>query len=1035
MSQPSRSLHRVLPLAGALCLSAFASASSAQPKGNAGAAGAEDAAAAGAFGSGPELDRVADPRVSLIASLSLGQLDPAVDPQSLFETSLVDEVALELDRVRLRALLERLDAPATKPAASGSAKAKPPASAAPSASAAASAPSLQADIDALDKPAWQARVALDRARLAFLSLPVARRAEILADHAARREAAKPKESPEDRRARLAAEEQARVLAAASQARSEAERLVGEELARLIGVERDVNAARESFREARPLLAARKDAVLGVQRRVRDAKAADAASADAAYDAVRASLRSARDALERSLDDLATGRSAIPPLGDDPLVDIPAEVSTDAVRQRRAAVADNIRVASSEEVLLRHARTAAMLDEVNVLNRERLGLLPALSAEKRSAVTSFSPTGLEQAAAEARHLKLVLRYHQQVALGWAKTIRSGGSSNVSLWTVGVTLVPWLLLLAGFAWLRRRIGPLLALVASRFEEEDRSDRRTTPSVPTHAARFASRVHRPLEWLAFGALSLWLLPPSVRSLLEVQLVALAIAWVFSGALVVNVIDAIAATTDHPLSEEAAPAAALRLRSLRLVGRIVTLFALVLVVTARLVGEGTVYTWVLSTCWIAAVPVFLLIVRWWRETIFERVEAVRKKTAVQSWVLANRAGWKSFLAGIVGAVHLFATGTVKVVRDRVSSFNLARRAHAYLFRRELDRLAEDGQDVAKLPLPPAAASALSPERSDGERLPSPGDVVSAALALRLGAGKGGVFGLVAPRGLGKSSLLRALAAEHEGATLVACTTETSLETLRAIVDALPPSPDAAPRLVLLDDAHVLVRPVIGGFAELDAVLSLARATDDRLVWVFSIDALLWPLIARARDARPLFDHLHVLEPWNEEQIGALVDARTQEAGLSPSFDDLLEPLPPSADEIDRLEALESRKRGYVRMLWDHVRGNPGLALQAWRASLALTPSGELRVRALPQPDVTQLETLPDTTLFVLRAVMQLSPAQPATVATITRLSSEQVTNTLRFGEANGYLEATDEGFRVSWRWLDTLQRLLERRHLLVRA
>jgi hypothetical protein len=239
----------------------------------------------------------------------------------------------------------------------------------------------------------------------------------------------------------------------------------------------------------------------------------------------------------------------------------------------------------------------------------------------------------------------------------------------------------------------------------------------------------------------------------------------------------------------------------------------------------------------------------------------------------------------------------------------------------------------------------------------------------------------------------------------------------------------------LLVDDAHSLVRPVIGGLRELDAALTLARSTGDRFVWVFAIDALLWPLISRARDARPLFDRLHVLAPWDEEQIGALIDARTLGAQLSPSFVELLEPLPSSADEVDRLEALENRKKGYVRMLWDHVQGNPALALEAWRASLAITPSGEVRVRPLQLPDVGQLEILSDTTLFVLRAVMQLSPAKPEAVAEITRLSCEEITNTLRFGEANGYLVESTEGFRVSWRWLDTLHRLLERRHLLVRG
>ena len=80
------------------------------------------------------------------------------------------------------------------------------------------------------------------------------------------------------------------------------------------------------------------------------------------------------------------------------------------------------------------------------------------------------------------------------------------------------------------------------------------------------------------------------------------------------------------------------------------------VLLVSARLVGKGTVYSWVYSTCWFAAIPVFLILVRWWREVVFERVERVRRKSALQAWMLVNRSGWKSFFAAMVAAVQLFA-------------------------------------------------------------------------------------------------------------------------------------------------------------------------------------------------------------------------------------------------------------------------------------------------------------------------------------------------------------------------------------------
>ena len=42
----------------------------------------------------------------------------------------------------------------------------------------------------------------------------------------------------------------------------------------------------------------------------------------------------------------------------------------------------------------------------------------------------------------------------------------------------------------------------------------------------------------------------------------------------------------------------AALRLRSLRLISRVIKIFALILIPSARLVGQA-IYKWVFSTCW----------------------------------------------------------------------------------------------------------------------------------------------------------------------------------------------------------------------------------------------------------------------------------------------------------------------------------------------------------------------------------------------------------------------------------------------------
>jgi hypothetical protein len=1007
---------------------------------------AQDAGSPDAGDGGAE-SPLADPRTAQVRALLDQTLDIAVEPQSLFPVPLGDDTAVRLEAAKLTMLL-KASSEAAPPAPPIEASAKPrgtPTAAPPAASASSSASAAGAS--AIPPSIWEASVALDRARLDFYSLPRQRRDELLRAHQARKDAVRTKESDEERRAREAEQERQTALEAARVARSESERVVGEELARLIGVESAVSAVQDRFRGVREDIASRRDAALGWQRRVRDAKAATPADADVTYDALRRALRVSRDDLAAALDALDAGQSAVPEIGPDPLPEIPPEIPTEKVRERRASVEKQIAAARVEEQTVREELASELLDESTSLNQERLGLLPFLSADKRTAITGFTEAGLEQARSEARHLVLVLRYHRHVAVSELLAVRKRqGVSDMSIWRGTLATVPWVLAVMAFVWFRRRSPKLLALADGRFEETERAAGLTEPSLARRGLTFLGGVHRELEWLGFFVVGVWLLPPGMQGLLEVQLLTVIVGWTLGGALIVNAINTLAASADAPEVRAADQIGKLRLLSLRLVGRVVVAFALILVLSSRLVGEGTVYSWVLSTCWLAAIPVFFILVRWWRETIFVRVERVRRKSRMQEWVLANRRGWKSFFAAMLAAVQLFALGSYKTTRNWLAGFNVARRAHAYLFKRELDRMVSGAATVELRPLGAAPLESLSPDRAGEVWIDSPADAHLAAIRTRTSEKSGGVIALVGPRGMGKSSVFRRLAGEVEGSVIVGCTAGASASSLRTAVDnavAASPEPSkegaaapaARPTLVMLDDAHVLIKSVLGGLKTFDEVLALARERSDGTLWVFAIDGVVWPFLRRARDARPLFDEVLVLDPWSDDQIGDVLASRSAEAGLETTFEDLLEKLPPSADEIDKQEALTAKQVGYFRMIWDYARGNPAMALEVWRASLAEGADGTARVRPLQAPDSTQLDALPDSTLFILKAVLQMSPARVADVAEATRLSEAQVQNVLRFAQAHGYLTAQGGGFRVAWPWLRAVMRLLERRHLLVNS
>lgn len=976
-----------------------------------------------------------DLRAVQIRQLIDGTLDTSVPAESLFDVALSDEVAVQVELRRLRALLAAVSerpvaAPANTPTSASTTT-----SSAASATSTREAPSFEAasvanaasnrvaESPVAQSESWTRRLELDRARLEFYVLDATKRASILAAHAARR-------VTEREGARLPSDgEQA--LAAARAARAEAERLVAEEGARLAVLDDQVRIERLRYQERRGELGLRRDLVFGWQRRVRDAMSADAIAADSTYDAIARQLRGSREELVAALGELSAA-SDVPSVGVNVLSAIPTDISTDAVRERRMAVERAIAEAQREEVNLREERCAALLGEISALNLERLGLLPQLTLAKRRAVTGLTSAGLEQALAEAEHLSLILRYHQHVARRWLLTLRSGETAGVSPWLAAVFLVPLMGVLLVFVWGRRRIQLLLQLAEERLASSDRSQHRTTQSSARHFFRVLLGIHRPLEWMVLFTVVFELLPGSARDLVEVQLLSSVLIWFLMGALVVNTINALAAGRNDVSSAATDDGeAALRLRSLRFVGGTVVVFGLTLVLCARLVGEGTIYSWVSATAWLATMPVFLVLVRWWRGTVFQRLDRARKKTPLQAWILANRSGWQSFLAAMVGALQLFATGTLRTARSWLSDFDVARRVHAYLFKREIERLREGLTQLEPLSL--ATADILHPERPPESWIACSADVVRDAIERRCVLERGGVVAVHGARGMGKSSLLRTLAEQAgKGAVIVACTRATSIEDIRRAAHRVTGA-DAVYRVVLLDDAQALIEARIGGLVRFDEIIAWMRNSGDGLTWVIALDSTLWPLLQRARDSRPLFDECHPLLPWRENQIGELLAERCARAGVAPNYADLLDKLPPGADDIERQEALDAKRAGYQRMLWDHVGGNPGLALQAWRASLAEDVGGEVRVRSLQVPNFATLEALPDASLFVLRAVLQLEPAAVHSVAQATRLRVEEVLVDFRFGKSQGYFEDVEGGVRVAWPWLGAVTRLLERRRLLV--
>jgi hypothetical protein len=191
------------------------------------------------------------------------------------------------------------------------------------------------------------------------------------------------------------------------------------------------------------------------------------------------------------------------------------------------------------------------------------------------------------------------------------------------------------------------------------------------------------------------------------------------------------------------------------------------------------------------------------------------------------------------------------------------------------------------------------------------------------------------------------------------------------------------------------------------------------------------WHYLQRARGDRSAFDQVVDLKRWEEHQLASLIERRTGEAGIVPSFERLIVPrqvqTAPISDE-------ERTKRDFYRILLDYSDGNPEVALHWWKASLYLRPPEDtVHVRLVQAPSAAQLDDLPSTFYFVLRSVVQLELAIETDVIACTDLSPAEVAEALRAAWMRGYIEDRDGLYHVHIAWYRAITSILRRKHLLL--
>ncbi|EDM80372.1 Cdc6-related protein [Plesiocystis pacifica SIR-1] len=904
-------------------------------------------------------------------------------------------------------------------------------------------------------------------------------------------------------------------AAAEQARSEAVRRVTSERARLLRIKESHALFRAELNRERLEAIAAHDVALELDGRVnalgvryRSPDPADreglAAEVDPLYGELREALVEARDDLRASLDRIGDGRSGVEDVGA-PLDGLPEGVELgdlDELRGELVATVEELRELESETLW---SAAKEQRDDIVRLNDARLELLEMGSRELRARMTGFGADGVAQVRKEIDQIGLELRFRLLSLPRIGRDLleefeRAPMSVLFDLLKVAVALTLFR------SWRRRGDELTEALLRNAQEQVEAAARegsRDASGLYYASLWYLGRIRRPLEWLLLIAFVYFALLAE-REVQEFEILWLVALWVLLGLTAILTIDAVA-TRDNAERQRTRTKtlAELRLRSLRLVGMTAATAGLVLSLTVELVGRGAIFYWVGSSIWAVAVLIFVVLIRWWREPVFKRVGDERDVPAnvLVRWVRNNTEGWTSFPAAAVGASYMLTRGLWRWGLRQAQALEVTRHLQGWLFRREVERQASarGREDVDTAVLDPAIFARFEPKGREGPEEVRLDTIASAALESIVGLNlsrQGSLSAIIGERGAGKSAFLtrvgEALEAHaDEGPPLPPDARESdgsapthaeygrltvrrlrcpaggfsALEGALGEALGLPPRSsraavveaiaDQRPVVFLIDDAHRLVRPAIGGLGDLDRLAEFTREVRSHASWVASLGAASWRFISRARGERVFFDRVCELAPWTEEQIGELIQRRCESAKVAPMFDEVVIPrqfdvATVGVGEGDRqLSELERAELGYYRVLRNYTEGNPAIALQCWRESLvphqtfgprrADDPDeaeGEaalpVRVRLFREPPTRELDEVGANVHFVLRAIVQLALADEPAVVDCTQLPPAEVADTIRFALAQGWVEEFEGYYRVTWHWYRAITNVLRRQHLL---